>query len=331
MTTMIQPLGAPYPRARLWTALQLAGVAATAALLAGLVVWPTGTLTILWNVVVPILPATFLVAPALWRNACPLATINMASNGIVSRRRPSPAAARYARIIGIVLLIVLVPARRFLFNTNGAALAVVIVAVAMVALAAGAVFDMKTGFCNAICPVLPVERLYGQNPLVPVENPRCASCATCAPNACVDISPTKSIAQTIGPRRKTTQWLATPYGAFAAAFPGFIIAYYTLADGPVSQAGYVYATVAAWMAGSWILSAIVVTTFRIDARLAIAGLAATSIGLYYWFAAPVVARTLGAPNVGTRAIRIAAAALIATWITESARHSQRTRTSRVTS
>ena len=55
----------------------------------------------------------------------------------------------------------LVPARRFLCNEHGIALAVVVISVAVAALAFGAVFDFKAGFCNAICPGLPVEKLYG--------------------------------------------------------------------------------------------------------------------------------------------------------------------------
>ena len=33
--------------------------------------------------------------------------------------------------------------------------------------------ERKAGFCNALCPILPVERLYGQAPLVAAGNPRC--------------------------------------------------------------------------------------------------------------------------------------------------------------
>ena len=301
-------------RARLWRALQLAGVVATAALLSGLMMWPKQTLAVLWNVVVPILPASFVLSPALWRNVCPLATLNSLSNGLVSRRALPPALGRAAYALGILLLLVLVPARRFLFNTNGPALAAVIVAVALIALSLGAVFDMKAGFCNAICPVLPVERLYGQRPLLSVENPRCVECTQCSVRGCIDFSPTKSIAQVLGPKRRTSAWLATPFGAFAAAFPGFITGYYTLADGRLDSASHVYPHVAAWMAGSWMATAFFVTGFRIRVESATTVLAVAAVGLYYWFAAPLVATTLGAGSVGATVIRLLAGLLLAVWL-----------------
>lgn len=304
-------------RVHLWSALQLAGVVATAALLAGLTMWPVQTLVVLWNVVVPVLPASFLVSPALWRNVCPLATLNMLSNGIVSRRAMSPTLGRATNAIGILLLLALVPARRFLFNADGPALAIVIVAVAIVALALGAVFNAKAGFCNAICPVLPVERFYGQRPLLRVENPRCVECAQCGVRGCVDLAPTKSIALVLGPPRQTSTWLATLFGAFAAGFPGFVLGYFLLADGGLDSAANAYAHVAAWMAASWIVTALVVTTFRIGVEQAMAALAVVAMGLYYWFAAPVMASTLGAGVPGTTIIRALAALLLVVWVVRS--------------
>lgn len=300
-----------------WLAMQMGGLAATVALLVGLGAWPKPTLTVLWNVVVPILPATFLIAPALWRNVCPLATANTLLNGRVSRRPLPESLRKAAGLAGILLLLVLVPARRFLFNGNGAVLAIVIVVVAVAALALGSVFDVKAGFCNAICPVLPVERLYGQRPLADVGNPRCGECTQCSPRGCIDLAPTKSIAQTLGPSRRSNAWLRTPYGAFAAAFPGFVIGYYTLADGPLTTALPVYLHVAAWMAGSWIAVALGVTVVRVHADRMIALIGAAALALYYWFAAPVIAAAIHAGDAGALIIRILAAALIAFWLAKA--------------
>ena len=46
----------------------------------------------------------------------------------------------------MALLVVLVPARRFLFNEHGIPLALVVIAVAVAALALGTVFDFKAVF-----------------------------------------------------------------------------------------------------------------------------------------------------------------------------------------
>jgi len=173
-------------------------------------------------------------------NVCPLATLNMASNRKSGTRKLTNGLAAKAGIVAIVLLAVLVPARRFAFNTDGTSLAIVIVAVGLLALALGVVFDAKAGFCNAICPVLPVERLYGQAPLLQVPNARCPSCSLCTQRGCIDLSPEKSVAQTLGTTRQSAAWLRTGFGAFAAAFPGFIIGYYTSSDVALSAAGSVY-------------------------------------------------------------------------------------------
>jgi len=69
-----------------WSVLQLVAILATVALLAGMIVQPDLSLRLLWYVAIPILPATFFVNTAIWRNICPLATTRSAGNA-PSRRR----------------------------------------------------------------------------------------------------------------------------------------------------------------------------------------------------------------------------------------------------
>ena len=155
----------------LWKVAQVVGLLVTVGLLAALLLEPEIALLVLWSAAIPLLPATFLINPGLWRNVCPLATLNMFSGDIVGHRRLTARLIPPAGLLGIVLLAVMVPARRFLFNANAVALASTIAAVALAALVLGIFFEGKAGFCNSICPVLPVERLYGQSPLMQVSNP----------------------------------------------------------------------------------------------------------------------------------------------------------------
>jgi len=292
------------------------GVVALVALIAALVVRPARSLTLLWNVVIPLVPASLLVTPALWRNVCPLATLNTLTNR--RGRRLAPAAAPAIGAVGMALLVVLVPARRFLFNTNGLALAATIGTVGLAAVVLGALFDLKAGFCNAICPVLPVERLYGQRPLASVGNPRCQPCTLCTPLGCIDLAPGKSIAQVIGPARRSRAWLLTAFGAFAAAFPGFVIGYYTTVDGPLAAAGHVYSHVAIWMLGSYVVVATGVLVLGLSAERALVILAALAASLYYWFASPLVARALALPGGGAVVLRGAAFGLVGVWLWRAA-------------
>jgi hypothetical protein len=290
---------------------------ATAALLATLTLAPTTGLTLLWDVAVPVLPAVFLIQPGIWRNVCPLATLSMITNrrgGQILDNGRIPTAGT----IGIVLLALMVPARRFLFNTDGTALAATIVGVAVLAMALGVIFDKKAGFCSGICPVLPVERLYGQHALFPVSNPRCAPCTMCTTRGCLDAAQSKSIAQTLGRERKSHGWLQTPFGTFAAAFPGFILGYNLTRDGDVASAGSVYLTVGLAVLASYGLTQALVRSTNLRSATAIRLLGALAFGLYYWFAAASVSEHLGLPALAPAGIRGAALLLLLTWLWKSA-------------
>lgn len=296
-----------------WVATQYLGLLATMGLLAGLMLYPEPSLRILWYAVISVLPAVFLLHPALWRNVCPLATLNMLPGGRSKGLKIDATTARYATIVGLFLLALLVPARRFVFNTNGPLLAAVIVVVALLALALGFVYERKAGFCNAICPVLPVERLYGQGPLMAVENPRCPTCTLCTAKGCLDLVPARSAQQAVG-RAEGRRWLFTAYGAFAAAFPGFVVAYYLIPDGTWADAGQIYLQIGAGAAASWALVGVLALPFRLEARAALPLLGALALALYYWYGAPGIADAWQFPFAFTSAVRVGALALVALYL-----------------
>ena len=286
----------------------------TPALVAGLIVRPGLTLHVLWDMVIPLLPAVLLVNPVIWRNVCPLATLNAVTGTSVGFRRLGTRAPEWSWNIGLVLLVLLVPARRFLFNENGPALAVVIVAVAALALVLGLLFTRRSGFCNAVCPVLPVEKLYGQAPLVSLGSTHCASCSLCTASGCLEIARGKAAVQTIGRARKDNAWLATPFGAWAAAFPGFVVGYFTAENGELSGAVATYGVVALCAAVSYALVAALVMSLRVRVTTAMLALGALSAGLYYWLVAPTLAQSYKLPVAGTAVVRVVSLALVAFWL-----------------
>lgn len=303
----------------LWKTAQVVGVLATIALLVGLLIKPDPSLDVLWNMLIPLVPASLLISPAIWRNVCPLATLHMVSNRASVSRTLTSRLLPGAGLIGIILLVVMVPARRFLFNTDGTVLAFTIVAVAALAIVLGGLFQLKAGFCNAICPVLPVERLYGQHPLIKVDNPRCVPCTMCTARGCIDLGPTKSIAQTLGDARRSHAWLTSGFGMFAAGFPGFVVGYYTVQDGPLAIAGSVYLNIALWALASYLVTAILVWTFKASVSQAMVLLAATAAGLYYWYAAATVTTAFEMQGIATLSIRVVALTLVAIWLWRAAR------------
>lgn len=303
----------------LWGTAQLVVLVVTFALIGGFVVRPEPSLNLLWGVLIPILPITFLLGTGWWRSLCPLATLNMLPNPWIGRRAVSTTAARTAGVVGIVLLFGMVPARRFFFNTNGLIMAGTVLAVALLALFLGFAYDAKAGFCNAICPILPVERLYGQYPLLSADNPRCPSCSACTPGTCIDLSPARSLFETIGASPTGQDWLRRPLGIFAASFPGFVFGYYTTADVPMSQAGSVYLQVMVCAVISYALVAAGTALTGAQGRLVLPLLAGTAVGIYYWFAAPLIAEALGvSASVGTL-IRIVALLVVAAWLSSALR------------
>ncbi len=303
----------------LWGTAQLVVLVITFALIGGFVIRPEASLNLLWGVLIPILPLSFLLGTGLWRSLCPLATLNMLANPWIGRRAVSTTAARTAGIVGIVLLFAMVPARRFFFNTNGLIMAGTVLAVALLALFLGFVYDAKAGFCNAICPILPVERLYGQYPLLSTDNPRCPSCTACTPGTCIDLSPARSFLEAIGPSPAGQDWLRRPLGIFAAAFPGFIVGYYTTNDVPLSQAGSIYLQVLVCAVISYALVAAGTTLTGARGDLVLPLLAAVAVGIYYWFAAPLIAEALGvSASVGT-VIRVVALLVVAAWLSSALR------------
>lgn len=301
------------PRQRfMWRVIQGMAVVIALVTAGGALSWPDIVLPVFWNLVLPLVPLSLLISPALWRGVCPLATLNMLTNQPSGRRRLVGHWAAWTSSVGILLLALLVPARRFLLNQNGLSFAGLVLITALAALVLGAMFDAKAGFCNALCPVLPVERLYGQAPLLNLGNPRCSTCQLCTPRGCLDLSAEKAIPQTLGPSRRSHAWLLTPFGAFAAVFPGFVVAYGTSRNGPLDAAGQVYLHFAAWSAASSVLVVAATLLLRLPARLVCALSAAVAAGCYYWFASPTILSTVGVAS-GNAILRGAFLSLVAFW------------------
>ncbi len=308
MSVVRLPLVAAHP---LWRAAQLIGVVLTLVLLGAFVLVPEASLHLLWDMVIPLLPAVFLINPVIWRNVCPLATLNEVGSRRSAGRLLSPPVLTLMWAVGIGLLVLMVPARRFLFNANGLAMTVTVSAVAALALIAGLVASRRAGFCNSLCPVLPVEKLYGQAPLLDVGSARCVDCNRCVSLGCPDLAGRKSAVQSISGGHGR-HWVLSPFGLFASAFPGFIIGYFKTVDGPLSHALATYATVGLWVVGSVAASAILLGMMRGVRVLLVLG--GASIGAYYWFAAPRLADAYGGTVMAGQVLRALVLAGIIAWM-----------------
>jgi hypothetical protein len=268
---------------------------------------------------VPLLPLVFLINPALWRNVCPLASVAAGPDGTRPGNTPPAFGASRATEVGLVILVLLIPLRPVGLEESALASSGLVLA-----LAVGAFVERrnprKSGFCNGWCPVLAVERLYGQVKLVPVANARCVGCTACTPDGCIDLSVRAAQAQLLGQGRSTREWLFSPWGLFAAAFPGVIGAFF-LFDSLPSYGGpeaypvaHAYGWTVAGGVASWSLTWLAVRITGASWRtttLLIGGVAAL---LYLWVALPGVATVWGAGPAAGWALRACGAGLVGVWI-----------------
>ncbi|HNV74168.1 MAG: hypothetical protein IT358_10590 [Gemmatimonadaceae bacterium] len=302
-----------------WHLLQGAMLLATLAFLVAVWLSPEPSLSLFWGVVVPLLPFSFLVTPLLWRGVCPLATLNMLANTPGGRRLPSRV-SRWAGAPAMLALFVLVPARHFAFNVRGEALALLVVGAAVAAVVLGRRYEARAGFCNYLCPVLPVEQLYGLQPSIAVDNPRCATCSACTPRGCLDNARSKAVAQLLGPARRGRGWLLSAFGLFAIAFPGFVYGYFNVSDAEASAAWTIYAHMLEHALQSAALFGTLIFISGATAALALPLLSAIAAGTYYWYAVPVILKALHVLSpAATLGGRVVVAVFLAWWLQRALR------------
>jgi hypothetical protein len=134
-----------------------------------------------------------------------------------------------------------------------------------------------------MCPLLPVQRLYGQTPFLTVRNAHCQPCVGCVKN-CYDFNPAAAYMADLydtDPHRSGYRKV------FAGVFPGLIIAFYTVESPPARSALEMYGQFASLLllsAGLFYLLTVFlkVTTLKITTLYA-----AAALDLYYWFSLPI--------------------------------------------
>ncbi|MGA3017667.1 MAG: hypothetical protein ABSF62_11150 [Bryobacteraceae bacterium] len=218
----------------------VAGGLATEAALRG-VRW----VDLFWQSMVPLVPLTLLVAPHLWRRVCPLAVLNLAaarvgrgSREIGPPRMPGKAniwIKRYGVMVAAGLLWLLVPMRILLFNQSARATLVLIVAITFAAVALGIAGPWKAAWCCSVCPVYPVEKLYGTAPVWSLTDTRCVpavsaqSCYRCALH-CIDVPESESHYWNAMEKAGSKRLAEVARRFFLGSFPGFVLAYWTLSS-----------------------------------------------------------------------------------------------------
>lgn len=276
------------PGARIsWRVVQVVIWAAGMFIWAALLLKPDLGLHLLWNVLIPIAPALLVLAPGIWRNVCPLASMSVMPHHLkLSKRRKLPAVWRGRFFLGaFILLMVVVPFRKVMLDTNGLVLAIVLGVVGLLAIGLGMFFEWKSAWCSSLCPVYPVELLYGSEPLITVPNAHCSPC-----ERCVDTCSESTAGVT--PRSAQDTRLARTIGIIMTGlFPGFVWGWYQVTTYTGLEGlsnlhlayGIPYAAGAVTLALYLALRKAIPVHGEILARV----FAAAAVITYYWFKLPV--------------------------------------------
>jgi NADPH-dependent 2,4-dienoyl-CoA reductase/sulfur reductase-like enzyme/ferredoxin len=279
-----------YLPALAWHALRVLSVASAFALAWLLIARPETGLLMTWGVVVPLAPIVFLAAPGVWRNVCPLAALNQVPRlaGFTRGLTQTPRLREYAYVIGMALLVVLVATRKPLFNESGVATAVLILSLLAFAFVGGLVFKGKSGWCSSVCPMLPVQRLYGQTPFVTVANTHCQPCVGCTKN-CYDFNPAVAY---LADQYDNDRHYVGYRRFFAAIFPGFMLAYFRVPDPPAIGLAEMYLQFALYSGASLALFAVLETFLKVTPAKLPALFGIVAFNLFYWHATPLIADSM---------------------------------------
>ncbi len=286
-TFMELPHHIPRP---VWQLIRWLSIATYVALVVGLFIRPAGGEFAFFKVIVPLLPILFFVAPGLWRNICPLAASNQTPRVLGFTRGWTVPAwwSRYAYVVAIVLFFGITGARLALFNTNAKATGVLLGVTIVTAFTLGFMFKGKSGWCSSICPLLPLQRVYGQTPFVTVPNSHCNPCVACTKN-CYDFNPRVAYQADL---HDTDPGWSAPRKVFVGALPGYVLGFFLLIGNTDLSKPQIIERLALFFLASigtfFVLDAILPLSTPMLAALYGAG----AISLFYWYGSPVVQESI---------------------------------------
>lgn len=267
-----------------WRIVQLAVWVLGVAIVVALFLWPKIGIHAFWNVLIPVAPALLAIAPGLWRNICPLASTSLFARhtGRSARKAVSLPNQGIFLLIGVALLYAIVPLRHVLLDLNGPATGLALLAITVPAILMGRRYEWKSGWCSGICPVHPVERLYGSSPAVVPPNAHCDQCQKC-------VSPCADSTQAIDPLYNGQSGARHVAGLLmVGGFCGYIWGWFQVPDYPGSEGWAHLGQAYGWPLGS---AAVTLALFLllqpyVESKLLRRSFAAAAIACYYWYRLP---------------------------------------------
>jgi nitrite reductase (NADH) large subunit len=299
-----------------WRPGRWAGVAVGVGIAVTAVAYPDAGLKAFWSVFVPIAPLLFLVGPGLWRNLCPMASLNQLPRTLgFTRGLTVPAGvARVAPLVSAGLFFAIVPLRKVWLDRDGVALGVFLATVLTLAFAGGVVFKGKSGWCSNFCPMLSVERFYNLAPVALIPNSHCRPCVGCTRN-CYDFNPTAAHLADLNDEDPRWRGYRT---LFAGAIPWFIVAFNTQDPAPSLAPGAVagvYGRLLLFAAAGAGVFHVVESVTRLGSFRVLLLHVVAAINLFYWYVTPTALGAFSADNnIAVHGIQALVAALSIAWL-----------------
>lgn len=251
-----------------------------------LLFYPTIGIHLFWNILIPIAPALFVVAVGIWRNVCPMATTALFPRhmNFSKRKKLSLSQTSKLNLIAIISLFVIVPLRHAIFNTSGLATAILIISMGLIAVILGLFYEWKSAWCSGLCPVHPVEKLYGLNNRLTLPNAHCNQCYRCVtpcPDSTLGIDSFSS---------KKTNYHKVSGFLMIGAFPGFIWGWFQVLDyngvNSIGQLVTIYLMPIIGLLATSILFLILKRFFKEKTLIAV--FSTVAVSFYYWFRLPAL-------------------------------------------
>ncbi|MDX2359592.1 MAG: hypothetical protein QNK23_02220 [Crocinitomicaceae bacterium] len=187
-------------------------------------------------------------------------------------------------LIAVIALFVIVPLRHASFDMNGITTATLLISISALAFIMGLRYEWKSGWCSGLCPVHPVEKLYGLKNRINLPNAHCGECHRCVtpcPDSTEEISPLstqKSITH------KISGFL------MVGAFPGFIWGWFQVPDYAevpnFNQLISVYSYPVLGLVATSLIYMIAKVFFQEKVLLPL--FATSAVTCYYWFRIPAL-------------------------------------------
>jgi nitrite reductase (NADH) large subunit len=301
---------------QVWRPLRWTGVAIGLGIAVAGLLRPADALTAFWFVFVPIAPLLFLVAPGLWRNTCPMASLNQLPRtlGFTRGLTLPPRVAGVAPLISAGLFLAIVPLRKVWLDGQGEALGIFLLTVLGLAFVGGLLFKGKSGWCSQFCPMLSVERFYNLAPLAVVPNSHCRPCVGCARN-CYDFNPTA--AQLADLDDDDPRWSGYRT-AFAGLLPWLIVAFTTtdaVGSATPGAVAAVYGRLLLFCAAGIGAFQVIEAVTRLSRFHVVLLHVVAALNLFYWYTAPKVLGHFGVTAaVAAYAVQGAVALVSLAWL-----------------